>query len=113
MLHNISLQPTTMLKQQLLQALATIDALTAEPSPVSGGTALFYQGREFAHFHNDNELDVRLTKKVIQAEGLAHPPGSVHHPTRSPSSPWIEVRFRTASEVDRTAELVKLAIGQL
>ncbi len=102
-----------MLKQQLLQALATIDGLTAEPSPVSGGTALFYQGREFAHFHHDNELDLRLTKKVIQAEGLAHPTDSVHHPPRSPSSPWIEVRFRTASEVERTAELVKLAIAQL
>ena len=37
MLHNISLQPQTMLKQQLLQTLATIDGLTAEPSPVSGG----------------------------------------------------------------------------
>jgi len=102
-----------MFKQQLLKTLATIDGLTAEPSPVSGGTALFYQGREFAHFHNDNELDLRLTKKVIQAEGLVHPTGSTYHPTRSASSPWIEVRFGTSSEVDRAAELVKLAISQL
>jgi hypothetical protein len=107
------LQLKIMLKQQLLQALASIDGLTAEPSPVSGGTALFYQGREFAHFHNDNELDLRLTKKVIQAEGLAHPAGSTYHPSRSASSPWIEVRFSTRSEVDRTTELVKLAISQL
>lgn len=107
------MQPTTTLKQQLLVALAEIDGLTAEPSPVSGGTALFYRSREFAHFHNDNELDLRLTKKVIQAEGLAHPSGSIHHPSRSSSSPWIEVRFKTASEVARTAELVKLAIRQL
>lgn len=83
-----------MLKQQLLQTLATIDGLTAEPSPVSGGTALLYQGREFAHFHHDNELDLRLTMKLIQAEGLDHPTGSVHHPTRSPSSP----RSKCASE---------------
>jgi len=102
-----------MLKQQLLDVLATIDGLTAEPSPVSGGTALFYRGREFAHFHNENELDLRLTKKVIQAEGLAHPSGSSHHPNRSPSSPWIEVRFTSKSEVARTAELVKLAVAQL
>jgi hypothetical protein len=102
-----------MLKQQLLETLATIDGLTADPSPVSGGTALSYRGREFAHFHNDNELDLRLTKKVIQAQGLVHPPGSIHHPSRSPSSPWIEVRFTTASEVTRTAQLVKLAIAQL
>ncbi|MFM7972151.1 MAG: luciferase family protein, partial [Betaproteobacteria bacterium] len=43
----------------------------------------------------------------------AHPTDSTHHPNRSPSSPWIEVRFTKASEVARTAELVKLAIAQL
>jgi len=102
-----------MFKQELLKSLATVDGLTAEPSPVSGGTALFYRGREFAHFHNDNELDLRLTKKVIQALGLSHPTNSVQHPSRSPSSPWIEVRFKTAGEVARTVELVKLAIAQL
>ncbi len=107
------LQLKIMPKEQLLQALATIDGLTVEPSPVSGGAALFYRGREFAHFHNDNELDLRLTKKVIQAEGLVHPTGSPYHPSRSASSPWIEVRFKTKIEVERTAELVKLAISQL
>jgi len=96
-----------MLKQELLKALASIEGLTAEPSAVSGGTALFFRGREFAHFHNDNELDLRLTKKVIQAQGIAHPTDSTHDPDRSPSSPWIEVRFTKASEVARTAELVK------
>ena len=107
------MQPTAALKQELLKELATIDGLTAEASPVSGGTALFYRGREFAHFHNDTELDLRLTKKVIQAQGLTHPAGSIHHPSRSSSSPWIEVRFTTTSEVTRTAELVKLAVAQL
>ena len=103
----------TMLRQELLKALASIEGLTAEPSTVPGGIALFFRGREFAHFHNDNELDLRLTKKVIQAQGIAHPTDSTHHPNRSPSSPWIEVRFTKASEVAQTAELVKLAIEQL
>ncbi len=104
---------TTMLKQELLKALASIEGLTAEPSAVSGGIALFFRGCEFAHFHNDNELDLRLTKKVIQAQGIAHPTDSTHDPDRSPSSPWIEVRFTKESEVERTAELIKLAIAQL
>jgi hypothetical protein len=102
-----------MLKQKLLQSLASVEGLAAEPSPVSGGTALFFRGREFAHFHNDHELDLRLTKKVIHSLGLAHPVGSVHHPTRSSSSPWIEVRFNTSAEAERAAELVKIAIEQL
>lgn len=106
------LQPP-MPKQKLLQLLASVEGLTAEPSPVAGGTALFYRGREFAHFHNDHELDLRLTSKVIRSLGLSHPAGSVHHPTRSTSSPWIEVRFQSDSEVERAAELVKLAVAQL
>jgi Family of unknown function (DUF5519) len=102
-----------MLKQKLLQLLASVEGLTAEPSPVAGGTALFYRGREFAHFHNDHELDLRLTSKVIRSLGLSHPAGSVHHPNRSASSPWIEVRFQSDSEVERAAELVRLAVAQL
>ena len=100
-------------KQQLLELLASVEGVTAEASPVAGGTALFFRGKEFAHFHSDNELDLRLTRKVIASLGLSHPPGSVHHPTRSTSSPWIEVRFKTKSEIQRVAELVKLAAAQL
>jgi len=100
-------------KQQLLNLLASIEGVSAEPSPVAGGTALFFCGKEFAHFHSDNELDLRLTRKVIASLGLSHPPGSVHHPTRAATSPWIEVRFSSVGEVRRTAELVKLAVAQL
>jgi hypothetical protein len=100
-------------KQQLLELLASVDGVTAEPSPVAGGTALFFRGKEFAHFHSDHELDLRLTRKVIHSLGLTHPPGSVHHPTRAATSPWIEVRFESPSEVRRAADLVKLAVGQL
>jgi hypothetical protein len=100
-------------KQQLLHLLASIEGLSAEPSPVAGGTALFFRGKEFAHFHSDIELDLRLTRKVIASLGLLHPAGSAHHPTRAATSPWIEVRFRSPSEVQRTAELVKLAVAQL
>ncbi len=100
-------------KEQLLHQLASVEGLSVEPSPVAGGTALFYRGNEFAHFHNDNELDLRLTRKVIASLGLSHPPGSVHHPTRAASSPWIEIRFSSPGEVQRTVDLVKLPVAQL
>ena len=103
----------TVFKQQLLQLLASVEGVTVEPSPVAGGTALFFRGREFAHFHHDNELDLRLTKKVILSLGLSHPVGSVHHPVRAAGSPWIEVRFNSEREVQRAAELVELAVAQL
>lgn len=100
-------------KQQLLDLLASVEGVTIEASPVAAGTALFFRGKEFAHFHSDNELDLRLTRKVIASLGLSHPLDSVHHPTRSTHSPWIEIRFKTPSEVLRAAELVRLATAQL
>ena len=101
------------LKQNLLALLAPIEGFSPQPSKVAGGTALFYKGKEFAHFHHDNEIDLRLTRKVIKSLGLSHPPRSKQHPTRSAGSQWIEVRFHDAEEIHRVAELVKLAIAQL
>jgi hypothetical protein len=103
----------TVLKQALIAELNQISGFEARPSPVAGGTALFYQGREFAHFHHDHELDLRLTRKVIKSLGLVHPPHSVQHPARSGSSQWIEVQFKTEEEVRRAVQLVKTAIEQL
>lgn len=100
-------------KQHLLELLAPIDGFSAEPSRVAGGTALFYRGKEFAHFHHDHEIDLRLTRKVIAELGLSHPARSAVHPTRSASSQWIELRFDTADDVRRVAELVRIAIARL
>ncbi len=58
------------LKADLLTELRKIAGIEDRPSPVSGGSALFYNGQAFAHFHNDNELDLRLTKRVIKTLGL-------------------------------------------
>jgi hypothetical protein len=83
------------------------------PGRDDGFASLCYRGKAFAHFHNDNELDIRLTKNVIVREGLTHPPGSAVHPNRSKTSPWIELRFHTAADLERVVKLVKLAIEEL
>jgi hypothetical protein len=83
------------------------------PGRADGFSALCYRGAPFAHFHSDNELDIRLTKTVICREGLTHPPGSTVHPKRSKTSPWIELRFHTSADVDRVVRLVKLAIDAM
>ena len=100
-------------KHRLLSELEGFEGFEALPSTVAGGTALFYRGKEFAHFHHDEEIDLRLTRKIIKSMGLQHPPRSSHHPTRSASSNWIEVRFSTEPEALRVAGLVKVAIEQL
>ena len=101
------------LKAKLLIELRKIDGVEDRPSPVAGGSALFYNGKEFAHFHNENELDLRLTKKVIKTLGLSHPADSHIHPNRSANSPWIEVRFNNADDIEYVSKLVKLAVAQL
>jgi hypothetical protein len=83
------------------------------PGRDDGFASLFYRGKDFAHFHNDRELDLRLTRAVIRREGLEHPPDSAVHPKRSKNSQWIEIRFAAAKDLDRVVRLVKLAIEEL
>ena len=99
------------LKDRLILEVEKIPGVQDKPSPVAGGSALYYKGKEFAHFHNDNELDLKLTKKLIQQEGIAHPRDSKAHPNRSVNSQWIELRFKKAAEVKEVVRLVKLAVS--
>jgi hypothetical protein len=101
------------LKASLLAEIAKVPGVENRPSPVSGGSALFYNGEAFAHSHDENELDLKLTKRVIKALSLSHSKDSVHYPNRSPNSAWIEVRFKNPSDISRVCKLVKLAIAEL
>jgi hypothetical protein len=83
------------------------------PGRDDGFSSLCYGGKAFAHFHNDNELDIRLTKPIIDREGLTHPPGSVIHPNRTKTSHWIELRFTTPADLERVIMFVKLVIGNM
>lgn len=100
------------LRKDLVKKLEKIPGLEDRPSIVAGGSAIFYHGKEVAHFHNDNEIDVRLTNKVIRREGLTHPSDSKIHHHRGPGSQWIEIRFRKSEHVDEVVRLFKLALEQ-
>ena len=101
------------LKPQLLAGLSKLAGVEDRQSTVSGGSALFYKGKSFAHFHHDNELDIRLTRKVMKDLGLSHPAGSVSPPPRSTPSQWNAVRFNTPSDVEHVLKLVALAVAAL
>src|SRR5258708_6123647 len=102
------------LRQQLVERFAE---LGVEEYRVAGGSAGFsaftYRGTDVAHFHNDHELDIRLGKALIQREGLVHSPHSRVHPNRDKKSQWIEVRFKSAADIDHVVRLMQLAIEQV
>src|SRR5262245_10452204 len=85
----------------------------AWPERDDGFASLFYRGKEFAHFHTDSEIDIRLGKDVIRRERLVHPSDSVVHPGRSKSSPWYEMKISCVSDIDEAVRLIRIAIGAL
>ena len=102
------------LRDQLVQRLAKLGVEHQHLAGRDDGFAsLCYAGKAFAHFHNDHEIDIKLTRALIEREGLVHPADSKVHPGRSRNSHWIEVRFTTPQQVDRVVALVKLALEQL
>jgi len=100
------------LKAELVKKLEKIPGLVNRQSKFAPIDAVFYKDKEIAHFHHDHEIDVRLTKKVIRSEGLNHPKGSKLHKHRSPSSEWIEIRYKKPADVTEVVRLFKLAVKQ-
>ena len=72
-----------------------------------------FKNKEFAHFHGNSIIDLRLTKKVIAEEGLQHLKQSEQHPTRSPKSPWIELEFTNKQQMQTVFNYIKLALAQI
>jgi hypothetical protein len=102
------------LRDELIKRLEKLGVECHElPGRDDGFASLSYRGKELAHFHNDRELDIRLTRVVIEREGLEHPKDSAVHPNRSRKSPWIEIRFKTSKDLNRVQRLMKLAIEQI
>jgi Family of unknown function (DUF5519) len=82
----------------------------AWPGRDDGFAALLFNGKEFAHYHCWDEIDIRLGKVTIKREGLSHPADSTAHPDRSKNSPWYEMKILTGEDVDQAVRLVRLAI---
>lgn len=69
-----------------------------------------YKGKEVAHFHGNNELDVRLSPEFVKREGLTHASNRVGHPNRKNGGTWLIVRFTRESHLAEMLRLVKTAI---
>jgi hypothetical protein len=104
----------SVLRKQLSQRLRRLGIEErAWPGRDDGFASLLFRGKEFAHFHSHDELDIRLGRDVIKREKLVHLLDSTVHPDRSVQSAWYEMRFRSAADVDEALRLVRLAVGAI
>lgn len=71
---------------------------------------VFYRGKDFAHFHDHEEIDIRLSQKFIKWEGLRPLVDSPYHTKRSKNSRWMQFRFQTEQEVDELLLLIQRLI---
>jgi hypothetical protein len=70
-------------------------------------TAYWIGTREFAHFHGENRLDIRVVRSALKNMPEIRLDPRVK--LRPRASDWIEFRLKEQSGVDDAFELVKLA----
>lgn len=99
------------LRQKLINELEQISGVDVHPwKPDRDFMVIDYTGKEVAHFHGNNELDIRLSPKVVKRDGLTHAPDRVGHPNRKNGGTWLIVRFTRESHLAEMVRLIKMAI---
>lgn len=99
------------LRKQLIERLEMLEGINVRLwQPDSDFMVIEYEGKEVAHFHGNNELDIRLSKAVVKRDGLTHAPDHIGHPNRKNGGAWLMARFTHESHLDEMIRLVKMAI---
>jgi hypothetical protein len=96
------------LRQQVERSLRAVAGVVASESMFSEDGAWWADGKEIAHFHGDDEIEVRLTRGGIRArrtELRADPRVTL----RPNSSDWLTVTVATKDDVDFVVGLVEQA----
>lgn len=101
------------MKAKLEQRLADLPGVTLDFWKDSDLLCVFFNGKEFAHFHGQDVLDIRLSPKIIRDENLSREMSSQFHPKRSPNSRWICVEFKDEADVETVVRLVGYACNAL
>ena len=99
------------LRKMLVQELERIPGIDIHLwRPDRDFVVIDYKGKEVAHFHGINELDIRLSPEFVKREGLVHASNRVGHPNRKNGGTWLIVRFTRESHLSEMIRLVKIAI---
>src|SRR2546428_13092456 len=91
--------PSPRLASLLESKILALDGVNKKKSRWMDRTAFYIGQREFAHFHHNGEIDVRLTRRYQQEySGLLAKDKRIKF--RERPSQWISIKFATTSDVD-------------
>ena len=97
------------MRSELEQRLAEIPGLKRGPSRFGHESAYFAGGREVAHFHGEERMDVRLTRERIR-ERASEGGFDERVRTRGASADWVEVRVTRRQDFPLALSLVEEAV---
>jgi hypothetical protein len=97
-------------RDDLERKLGEIPELVRRPARRGTGFVYLVGGREVAHFHGDERMDVRLTReriRLLKAQGVF----DERVRSRGPSADWVAVRVSEGSDLPLAVRLLREAIG--
>ena len=94
--------------EDLRKLLTALPGVTSGKSQVGPGPAWFIAGREFAHFHHGNVVDLRLPRQLQKTLR-----GDARVRFRKSASDWVEIEFQRPDDVRWVAELASQAASAL
>ena len=101
------------LRQALERRLETLPKVTLDRWKDTDLVCLFFDGKQFAHFHGETILDLRLTPKIIRDAQLSRAVSARIHPNRSQNSRWIGIEFKSDADIDKLIDLVRKACDEV
>ena len=96
------------LRDSLAAAICKLSGVSQRASRYSDQPAFYIADREFAHFHDGNVIDIRLTRPVIR-ELINRGATDARLVVRS-TSDWAEFTFSHEGDLVRALELVEDAV---
>jgi hypothetical protein len=95
-------------RRRVRTLLLAIDGVAESAGAFTDAPAFWVNGKEVAHWHGDDALEVRLTKRVI-SEQRARLKADPRIELRRNASDWLTINLGSPKDVDLVAELAELA----
>jgi hypothetical protein len=73
------------------------------------GNALWVDQREIMHFHSDDVVDVRVTRREIAARRSEFAADDRVTLRKSTSADWLEIEMRSEADVDFVLGIIRIA----